>query len=157
MTILRLSIAVPSGVPMNLTISNQTDVNITIEWSQASSMNGVFRMFIISINETLADGRDGLFRMFNGTTNFTILHGSQSDEKNAVYNVKSHHEADLIEIQYKNAQKLFSVTIAGLRPFTNYTISIASCTNPGCGSSSNTTTRTEESRKLLLCLAVCST
>ena len=152
-------ISVPSGEPRNITISNITEHSVTIQWLQveAVKLNGVFRRFKILINETLVDASKGIWREYfvDRDNIFDINNSSRPFAVKAICNIIEIENNSTLVLDFDNTIGMFSLSFVGLRPFTNYSISIASCTEPGCGYPSIINTRTEESCKLVqFCLIV---
>ena len=151
-------------MPRNLTVINQTESSVTIQWLQVSAekLNGVFRRFKILINETLPDGSRGIVREYfarlkwplgSDTNNTLVITG-------AIYNVTEYQNNKTLTLNFDDATGIFSLSYVSLRPYTNYLMSVAACTNPGCGNSRVLSIRTDESCKLhydtvcILCLSI---
>ena len=146
-------ISVPSGEPRNITISNITEHSVTIQWLQieAAKLNGIFRRFKILINETLVDASKGIWREYFADRDniFDISNGSRAFPVKAICNITEIENNSTLVLDFDNTTGIFSLSFVGLRPFTNYSISITSCTEPGCGYPSIINIRTEESCKLV--------
>ena len=139
-------------MPRNLTISNQTESSIVIQWLQVSptKLNGIFRRFKVLTNETLPDGSRGIAREYfarqkrplGSDTNNTLVIA------NAFHNFTEYQSNKTLTLTFDEDTGIYSLAYIGLRPYSNYSISIAACTNPGCGNSRVLSTRTYESCKL---------
>ena len=142
--------AVPSDAPQNLTVSNTTKNSITAEWLQveSSKLHGIFRKFKININETLSDGTPGIAREFSADTNVSIhAEINSTDTASSSFNVTRYFGN--IPILVNGSSENFALSFIGLRPYTNYTVSVSACTSPGCGIAAIIKARTDESCKFI--------
>ena len=124
-----------------------------IEWLQvvAAELNGIFRGFNMRISETLADGSQGINREYFIIQNNTldIESNSTSISVGAIYNLTEDISNSTLAVEFDNTTRVFSLSFVHLRTYTNYSVSVAACTIPGCGNSSVISARTAESCKFV--------
>ena len=109
---------------------------------EANSMNGKFRRFKITINETLAAIIAGIFREIYVDANFTAL-----SETFARYNISNYLIDEFTKVEHNNITELYHFSLVGLKAYSQYTIKLASCNDAGCGVSTAVHLRTRETCK----------
>ncbi|XP_065064502.1 uncharacterized protein LOC135690773 [Rhopilema esculentum] len=135
----------PSAAPRNFTAYNISDSGIMLQWMQVerARLHGTFREFRITLNETLADRSFGTRREFYVAANMEQI--TPSDLILAVYNISDNVKSNFTLAKYDNGTAMYYLTLIGLKPYTNYSIELASCTTPGCGNTTVVRLTTKES------------